>query len=199
MLKSKWIASVLALALIVTPVQGVTAAEVVTKNEVTASTEEVRTTSDGNAVMAVTQGTDEGSDAADAVKGKLDAPTGVTWELPNGFNIYPTWNAVESKKDSGVYYDMEIFCDGESYMTFESTTNTQFYFSAAEFRKSGTYTFKVRAKYQDNTTYPDTAYASDYSVSEPLTLQKLTTPTAAWGEGWQIALDESLDEGHVGY
>lgn len=199
MLKSKWIASVLALALIVTPVQGVTAAEAVTKNEVMASTEEVRTTSDGNAVMAVTQGTDGGSDAADAVEGKLDAPTGVTWDLPNGFNIYPTWNAVESKKDSGVYYDMEIFCDGESYMTFESTTNTQFYFSTAEFRKSGTYTFKVRAKYQDNTTYPDAAYASDYSVSEPLTLQKLTTPTAAWGEGWQIALDESLDEGHVGY
>ena len=128
MLKSKWIASVLALALIVTPVQGVTAAEAGTKNEATASTEEVRTTSDGNAVMAVTQGTDEGSDAADAVTEKLDAPTGVTWELPNGFNIYPKWNEVKSKTESGVYYSIDIsYNDGEEYKHFNTTTQTQFW------------------------------------------------------------------------
>ena len=200
MLKSKWIASVLALALIVTPVQGVTAAEAVTKNEVTASTEEVRTTSDGNAVMAVTQGTDGGSDAADAVEGKLDAPTGVTWELPNGFNIYPKWNEVKSKTESGVYYSVDIsYNDGEEYKHFNTTTQTQFWLSVAELNQTATYKFRVQARYQDDKKYPDETYASEYAYSEPLTLQKLTTPTAAWGEGWQIALDESLDEGHVGY
>lgn len=198
MLKSKWIASVLALALIVTPVQGVTAAEAGTENEAMTTTEEVSTTSDGNAVTAV-QSTDETSDAADAVEGKLDAPTGLTWELPDGFSIYPKWNAVESKTDSGVYYDMDILCDGESYMQFGSTTNTQFYFSAAELSKTGSYTFRVRAKYQNKTAYPDETYASEYVYSEPLKLQKLTTPTATWGDGWQVVIDETLDEGHVGY
>lgn len=200
MLKSKWIASVLALALIVTPVQGVTAAEAVTKNEVTASTEEVRTTSDGNAVMAVSQGTDEGSDAADAVKGKLDAPTGVTWELPNGFNIYPKWNEVKSKTESGVYYSVDIsYNDGEEYKHFNTTTQTQFWLSVAELNQTATYKFRVQARYQDYEKYPDETYASEYAYSEPLKLQKLTTPTAIWGDDWQIVLDEMLDGGHVGY
>lgn len=200
MLKSKWIASVLALALIVTPVQGVTAAEAGTKNEATASTEEVRTTSDGNAVMAVTQGTDEGSDAADAVTEKLDAPTGVTWELPNGFNIYPKWNEVKSKTESGVYYSIDIsYNDGEEYKHFNTTTQTQFWLSVAELNQTATYKFRVQARYQDYEKYPDETYASEYAYSESLKLQKLTTPTAIWGDDWQIVLDEMLDGGHVGY
>ncbi len=199
MLKSKWIASALALALIVTPVQGVAAAEAGTENEAMTTTEEVSTTSDGNAVTAVVQSTDEGSAAVDAVAEKLDAPTGLTWELPNGFSIYPKWNTVESKTESGVYYDMDIFCDGEQYQHFGSTTNTQFWLSVTELNKTGTYTFRVRAKYQDNTKYPDETYASEYVLSEPLKLQKLTTPTAIWGDDWQVVLDETLDGGQVGY
>lgn len=199
MLKSKWIASVLALALIVTPVQGVTAAEAVTGTETVTDTE-AATTSGGNAVTAVVQSADETSDAADAVEGKLDAPTGVTWELPNGFNIYPKWNEVKSKTESGVYYSVDIsYNDGEEYKHFNTTTQTQFWLSVAELNQTATYKFRVQARYQDDKKYPDETYASEYAYSEPLKLQKLTTPTAIWGEGWQIALDESLDEGHVGY
>lgn len=200
MLKSKWIASVLALALIVTPVQGVTAAEAVTKNEVTASTEEVRTTSDGNAVMAVSQGTDEGSDAADAVEGKLDAPTGLQWVTMYGESIRPTWNAVESKTDSTVLYDLTIFLNGEEYVTRRGYFETQANFSLAELSKEGVYTFQVRARYYKDGLYPDAAYASDYSeVSEPLTIEKLATPTAKWGEGWMPVLDDSQNKGQIRY
>ena len=200
MLKSKWIASVLALALIVTPVQGVTAAEAVTKNEVTASTEEVRTTSDGNAVMAVTQGTDGGSDAADAVEGKLDVPTGLQWVTMNGESIRPTWNAVESKTDSTVLYDLIIFLNGEEYVTRRGYFETQAFFSPAELSEEGVYTFQVRARYYHDGLYPDDAYASDYSeVSEPLTIAKLATPTAKWGEGWMPVLDDSQNKGQIRY
>lgn len=200
MLKSKWIASVLALALIVTPVQGVTAAEAVTKNEVTASTEEVRTTSDGNAVMAVAQGTDEGSDAADAVEGKLDVPTGLQWVTMYGESIRPTWNAVESKTDSTVLYDLIIFLNGEEYVTRRGYFETQAFFSPAELSEEGVYTFQVRARYYHDGLYPDDAYASDYSeVSEPLTIEKLATPTAKWGEGWMPVLDDSQNKGQIRY
>ena len=198
MLKSKWIASVLALALIVTPVQGVTAAEAVTGTEAVTDTE-AATTSGGNAVTAVTQGTDEGSDAADAVEEKLDAPTGLTWEVLNGFSIYPKWNAVESKTDSGVSYSMDISYNGGEYRHFQTTTNTQFWLSVAELNENGIYKFRVRAEYQNHTAYPDETYASAYAFSEPLTIEKLATPTAKWGEGWMPVLDDSQNKGQIRY
>lgn len=198
MLKSKWIASVLALALIVTPVQGVTAAEAVTGTETVTDTE-AATTSGGNAVTAVVQSADETSDAADAVEEKLDAPTGLTWEVLNGFSIYPKWNAVESKTDSGVSYSMDISYNGGEYRHFQTTTNTQFWLSVAELNENGVYTFRVRAEYQNHTAYPDETYASAYAFSEPLTIEKLATPTAKWGEGWMPVLDDSQNKGQIRY
>ena len=134
MLKSKWIASVLALALIVTPVQGVTAAETVTETETgTLTVTETETgtvtgTETGTETDAVTDTEAATTSGENAVTEKLDAPTGVTWELPNGFNIYPKWNEVKSKTESGVYYSVDIsYNDGEEYKHFNTTTQTQFW------------------------------------------------------------------------
>ena len=202
MLKSKWIASVLALALIVTPVQGVTAAEAVTKNEVTASTEEVRTTSDGNAVMAVSQGTDEGSDATDAVEGKLDAPTGLHWEIDEYRNIVGKWNPVSDPNGLDVVYDVELYRQGENTPVLHTygLRSEEFYgMNTEEKLPVGKYQFRVQARYpQDNVG------ASGFSELSPVfevkNLPKVTG--AVWSHEYDnlaVTWDEVTDTADIVY
>lgn len=202
MLKSKWIASVLALALIVTPVQGVTAAEAVTKNEVTASTEEVRTTSDGNAVMAVTQGTDGGSDAADAVEGKLDVPTGLYWEIDEYRNIVGKWNLVSDPNGLDVVYDVELYRQGENTPVLQTygLRSEEFYgMNTEEKLPVGKYQFRVQARYpQDNVG------ASGFSELSPVfevkNLPKVTG--AVWSHEYDnlaVTWDEVTDTADIVY
>lgn len=202
MLKSKWIASVLALALIVTPVQGVTAAEAVTKNEVTASTEEVRTTSDGNAVMAVMQGTDEGSGAADAVEGKLDVPTGLQWEIDEYRNIMGKWNPVSDPNGLAVVYDVELYRQGENtpvLQTYRLQSEKFYGMNTEEKLPVGKYQFRVQARYpQDNVG------ASGFSELSPVfevkNLPKVTG--AVWSHEYDnlaVTWDEVTDTADIVY
>lgn len=198
MLKNKWIASVLALALIVTPVQGVTAAEAGTDME--AVTAEAATTSGGNAVTTMRQSDGDNSGATSAAEEKLDVPTGLHWVTMYGDSIRLTWNAVESKTESKVLYDLKILLNGELCETKRGYSDTQVFLSTTELSKEGAYTFQVRARYYMNGLYPDDNYASDYSeVSEPLTIGKLATPTAKWGDGWMPVLDDSQNPGQIKY
>lgn len=187
MLKNKWIASVLALALIVTPVQGVTAAEAgIAENAATEATETaVYTVTDGNATV---------------VAEKLDVPTGLKVDTSAYSAVIPMWNAVDSKNGSTVVYDLKILCEGENFKTVYGVSGTQYYIMLSELNKDATYTFQVKARYLENEKYPDDVYASAYSEpSELLKISRLAAPTAKWGDGWMPVLDDSRNPGQIRY
>ena len=175
MLKSKWIASVLALALIVTPVQGVTAAEAVTGTEAVTDTE-AATTSGGNAVTEGTQNTgDNSSDnsgATSAAEEKLDTPTELSWKCEYG---KPTvqWKAVPSKTDKQVVYDIEVYREGDSEPSYQDYGIPTTSFAISEGLSEGNYQFRVRARYPENELA-----ASDFSqLSQVYTVKKIAIPT----------------------
>lgn len=187
MLKSKWIASALALALIVTPVQGVAAAEAgIVENAATGATETaVYTVTDGNAPV---------------VAERLDVPTGLTVDTSVYSAVIPKWNAVDSKNGSTVVYDLKILCGGETINTVYGVRGTQYAISLSDFNTEATYTFQVKARYLSNDIYPDDIYASAYSEpSELLKILRLAAPTATWGDGWMPVLDDSQNPGQIRY
>ena len=177
MLKSKWIASVLALALIVTPVQGVTAAEAVTGTETVTGTEavtdtEAATTSGGNAVTEGTQNTGDNFGATSAAEEKLDTPTEPSWKCEYGM---PTvqWNAVPSKTDKQVVYDIEVYREGDSEPSYQDYGIPTTSFTISQGLSEGNYQFRVRARYPENNLA-----ASDFSqFSQVYTVKKIATPT----------------------
>ena len=187
MLKSKWIASALALALIVTPVQGVAAAEAgIVENAATGATETaVYTVTDGNAPV---------------VAERLDVPTGLTVDTSVYSAVIPKWNAVDSKNGSTVVYDLKILCGGETINTVYGVRGTQYAISLSDLNTEATYTFQVKARYLSNDIYPDDIYASAYSEpSELLKILRLAAPTATWGDGWMPVLDDSQNPGQIRY
>lgn len=145
MLKSKWIASALALALIVTPVQGVMAAETETEGEAMTTTEEVSTTSDGNAVTATVQSTDENSDVAEAEERKLDTPTGLSWTTGSDGYLTAHWNAVDGTQDTKIVYNVEIYYEGGISPIMAMSTYDTSLSITQEHLLGGDHQFRVRA------------------------------------------------------
>ena len=181
MLKSKWIASVLALALIVTPVQGVTAAEAGTGME--AVTTEAATTSGGNAVTEGTQNTGDNSGATSAAEEKLDTPTELSWKCEYG---KPTvqWKAVPSKTDKQVVYDIEVYREGDSEPSYQDYGIPTTSFIISQGLSEGNYQFRVRARYPENELA-----ASDFSqLSQVYTVKKIATPTGLKMESYYSQL-----------
>ena len=172
MLKSKWIASVLALALIVTPVQGVTAAEAVTGTETVTDTE-AATTSGGNAVTEGTQNTGDNSGVTSAAVETLDVPTGLCWMAGNG-RLTAQWDIVPTKTGDPVVYDIEVYREGESETSFKDYGIPRTSYSISQDMLSGgNYQFRVNARYQK-----DNIGASAFSdLSQVYTVKKLATPT----------------------
>ena len=189
MLKSKWIASVLALALIVTPVQGVTAAEAGTGME--AVTTEAATTSGGNAVTEGTQNTgDNSSDnsgATSAAVETLDVPTGLCWMAENG-RLTAQWDIVPTKTGDPVVYDIEVYREGESETSFKDYGIPRTSYSISQDMLSGgNYQFRVNARYQK-----DNIGASAFSdLSQVYTVKKLATPTGLKMESYYSQLRAS--------
>lgn len=153
MLKSKWIASVLALALIVTPVQGVSAAEAGTGNV----TQAASTVTDGNAATVET----------------LDVPAGLHWMAANG-KLTAQWDAVSSKTGDPVVYDIEVYREGESETSYKDygIPGTSYSISQDQLL-AGNYQFRVKARYQK-----DNIGASAFSqLSQVYTVKKIAAPT----------------------
>lgn len=153
MLKSKWIASVLALALIVTPVQGVSAAEAGTGNV----TQAASTVTDGNAATVET----------------LDVPAGLRWMAANG-KLTAQWDAVSSKTGDPVVYDIEVYREGESETSYKDygIPGTSYSISQ-DGLLGGNYQFRVNARYQK-----DNIGASAFSqLSQAYTVKKIAAPT----------------------
>ena len=171
MLKSKWIASVLALALIVTPVQGVTAAEAVTGTEAVTDTE-AATTSGGNAVTEGTQNTGDNSGATSAAVETLDVPTGLRWMAENG-RLTAQWDIVPTKTGDPVVYDIEVYREGESETSIKDYGIPRTSYSISQDMLSGgNYQFRVNARYPK-----DNIGASDFSqLSQVYTVKKIAAP-----------------------
>lgn len=193
MLKSKWIASVLALALIVSPVQGVTAAEAVTGTETVTGTEavtdtEAATTSGGNAVTEGTQNTgDNSSDnsgVTSAAVETLDVPTGLCWMAENG-RLTAQWDIVPTKTGDPVVYDIEVYREGESETSFKDYGIQRTSYSISQDMLSGgNYQFRVNARYQK-----DNIGASAFSdLSQVYTVKKIATPTGLKLESYSSQL-----------
>ena len=183
MLKSKWIASVLALALIVTPVQGVTAAEAVTGTETVTDTE-AATTSGGNAVTEGTQNAGDNSGVTSAAVETLDVPTGLCWMAENG-RLTAQWDIVPTKTGDPVVYDIEVYREGESETSFKDYGIPRTSYSISQDMLSGgNYQFRVNARYQK-----DNIGASAFSdLSQVYTVKKLATPTGLKMESYYSQL-----------
>lgn len=158
MLKSKWIASVLALTLTIIPVQGVTAAETGTDSEV--MTTQVSTTSGGDAVTA------EGEER------KLGTPTGLSWTTGSDGYLTAHWNAVDGAQAGKTEYCVDIYHEGSfgpimSIQTYDTSLSI-----TQEHLLGGDHQFRVRVN------------GGSYSELSPVfTVKKVPTVT---GVKWNL-------------